>query len=138
MAELYWWQPNESHNGYLETYLNLGLIGVLLLFGWLFSTFWKIRRDLVARPHWGRYEIGLFAAILVYKWTEAVFRRLHPVWFIFQLISIQWPGPQFTDVRPLQSAEIDDLAVAQKEVTTDFAAWHLQSPLGLLPEDDFD
>ena len=26
----FWWRPNEAHNGYLEVYLNLGVMGVLL------------------------------------------------------------------------------------------------------------
>src|SRR5262245_58266320 len=25
----FWWQPNQAHNGYLEVYLNLGLLGLL-------------------------------------------------------------------------------------------------------------
>ena len=29
----HWWAPNEAHNGYLETYLNLGLVGLFLLIG---------------------------------------------------------------------------------------------------------
>jgi hypothetical protein len=28
------WQPNQANNGYLETYLKLGWIGVILLAGW--------------------------------------------------------------------------------------------------------
>jgi len=28
---VYWWHPNEAHNGYIEVYLNLGWIGVSLL-----------------------------------------------------------------------------------------------------------
>ena len=39
----WWWHPNQAHNGYIETYLNLGGIGVFLLAGVLFSTFHKIR-----------------------------------------------------------------------------------------------
>ena len=27
----YWWHPNEAHNGYLETYLTLGITGLCLL-----------------------------------------------------------------------------------------------------------
>jgi len=45
IAEFYnHWSPGGSHNGYLETYLNLGLIGLCILIGLIIATFWKIRR----------------------------------------------------------------------------------------------
>src|SRR5437773_12489899 len=28
---IYWWRPNEAHNGYLEVFLNLGWVGAALL-----------------------------------------------------------------------------------------------------------
>ena len=36
---------NESHNGYLEVYLNLGLIGVSLLVGFLITSYRNICRQ---------------------------------------------------------------------------------------------
>ena len=47
------WQPNEAHNGYLETYLNLGLVGLFMLFALIVATFRKIRLDLFRNPDWG-------------------------------------------------------------------------------------
>ena len=35
----WWWRPTQAHNGYIETYLNLGLVGLGLLAGLLLSTF---------------------------------------------------------------------------------------------------
>ena len=40
---IFFFIPNEAHNGYLETYLTLGSIGLLLLIGLFVATFWKIR-----------------------------------------------------------------------------------------------
>ena len=31
MWSMYWWRPNEAHNGYLEIFLNLGWVGVAWL-----------------------------------------------------------------------------------------------------------
>ena len=78
---------NEAHNGYIEVYLNLGLIGVGLIAVLLGHGYLKavsaFRRD----PALG----GLLAAYLVttvtYNFTEAGFRMLHLEWF-FLLLSI--------------------------------------------------
>ena len=45
--------PNEAHNGYLETYLNLGLIGLLLLLALLVATFRKVRASLLTNCNGG-------------------------------------------------------------------------------------
>jgi exopolysaccharide production protein ExoQ len=57
-AESRWWQPNQAHNGYLETYLNLGVVGVFLLIGMLVATFWKSRRELLINFQFGRFLAG--------------------------------------------------------------------------------
>jgi exopolysaccharide production protein ExoQ len=92
--ELYRWHANEAHNGYLETYLNLGLLGLFLLIGVIISTFWKIRRELWQHFEWGRFELGFFVAAVVYNWTEAGFKTLHPVWFVFYIIALDYPKAQ--------------------------------------------
>src|SRR5439155_10886726 len=43
---IFFFIPNEAHNGYLETYLTLGLVGVFLLVVLFVATFWKIRLQL--------------------------------------------------------------------------------------------
>jgi exopolysaccharide production protein ExoQ len=88
-------QPNEAHNGYLETYLNMGLVGLLMLFGLVVATFRKIRVDLFRIPEWGRFELGFLAAILCYNLTEATFRGLSLTWFIFFLIAIRYSRDEY-------------------------------------------
>ena len=65
--------PNEAHNGYLETIVELGLIGVFLLIAMLVATFRKIRLELLQNFEWGRYRLGFFTAGPFYNWTEAAF-----------------------------------------------------------------
>jgi len=87
----HWWHPNEAHNGYLETYLNLGLVGLLMLMGLILATFWKCKQDLLRNPLWGRLGIGFVVAIVIYNWTEASFKALSPLWFFFYVIAIRYP-----------------------------------------------
>lgn len=89
----WWWHPNEAHNAYLETYLNLGLVGLFLLLGWFFTTFQKARRDLINGVHWGRFRLAFVVASMFYGWTEAAFKSLDPVYFISFLIAMDYPKP---------------------------------------------
>jgi len=89
------WQPNEAHNGYLETYLNLGLVGLLMLFCLITATFHRIRLGLLRNPDWGRFQLGFLAAIVFYNLTEATFKGLSLTWFIFFIVAMKYPIAEF-------------------------------------------
>lgn len=94
MWEKWWWHPIQAHNGYLEIYLNLGLIGLSLLVVMLFASFTRITRSLVADFEFGRLRLAFLLAIIAFNYTEAAFKALHPMWTLFCLISMQyaWKG----------------------------------------------
>jgi exopolysaccharide production protein ExoQ len=76
---------NEAHNGYLEVYLNLGVIGVSLIALNLLSGYRgsvaAFRRD----SGFGGLMLAYVAASSIYSATEAGFRMLDPIWFFFLL-----------------------------------------------------
>jgi O-antigen ligase len=78
----------EAHNGYLELYLNLGWIGVILLAALIVTGYRNalavFRRD----PHAGRLRLGFFTAGVIYSLTEAGFREMSPTWTAFLLAII--------------------------------------------------
>lgn len=86
-----WWAPNQAHNGYLETYLNLGMVGLCLLIVLLIATFWKGRRELFTNFEFGRFRLGFLLAVIAYNWTEAAFKNISPMWFVFYLIALDYP-----------------------------------------------
>lgn len=79
----------QAHNGYIETYLNLGLIGLCILVVWIFVSFRKIRIDLIKNFDLGRFELAFLFAIVAYNYTEAAYKALHPIWTMFFLVSIR-------------------------------------------------
>jgi O-antigen ligase len=87
----YNWRPTQAHNGYLETYLNLGIIGIVLLAGLVIATFWKIRLELLRRFELGRFRLSFLFAILVFNFTEAAFVNIHSVYTMFFLIAVDYP-----------------------------------------------
>ena len=94
IGELYWWQANEAHNGYLETYLNLGLIGLFILVGWIVAAFRKSRLEFLGNFEFSRFRLSYFVAAVIYNWTESGFRSLHPIFFVFFIIAMDYPRRQ--------------------------------------------
>ena len=105
------WQPNEAHNGYLETYLNMGFLGLFMLGALIVATFGKIRQELFRNPNWGRYRFGFLAALLFYNLTEATFRGLSLTWFVFFLVAMDYPYTEYEPLpKSLEREELDETA----------------------------
>jgi len=87
VADVFHSFTNESHNGYIETYVNLGWIGIsliaLILVRGYFWTAGAFRRD----PALGALLVAFVVTAAIYNITEAGFRMLGPGWF-FLLFSV--------------------------------------------------
>jgi O-antigen ligase len=88
----FFWHPLQAHNGYIETYLNLGWIGIVLLIGQFVGTFQKVQRELLRRFEFGRLRLAFLLAIILYNYTEAAFATVNFVWTMFFLIAIDYPS----------------------------------------------
>jgi exopolysaccharide production protein ExoQ len=111
---LFYFNPGEAHNGYLEIYLTLGLIGLSILIGLFIATFWRIRLSLFRNFEWGRYRLGFLAVIVLYNWTEAAFKTFSPVWFVFYIIAMDYPRTHLTTAQP-------SVGVARSDESREFA-----------------
>jgi O-antigen ligase len=87
----YWWHPNEAHNGYIEVYLNLGWIGVLLLAVIIATGYRTVFSAWRRKVSTGSLLLAFFFVGLVYNFTEAAFfKMLAPAWwfFLFAIVSV--------------------------------------------------
>jgi O-antigen ligase len=114
----FWWHPIQAHNGYLETYLSLGLVGVGLMLALIISAFFKGRRSLLAGYDFGRFRLGFISAFVLYNWTEAAFKATHPVWFVFYIVAIDYslPAPDVDAETGLTLQTVDDRAGFEGEI----------------------
>jgi O-antigen ligase len=69
---------NEAHNGYIEIYLNLGLIGVGLLATILVSGYLNAVESIQRNREFGAFILASTAVAVVYGITEASFRTMSP------------------------------------------------------------
>jgi exopolysaccharide production protein ExoQ len=90
--EEFLWKPTQAHNGYLETYLHLGVVGLSILIGFILATFHKCRHELLRNFDWGRLRMALLIAIVVHNWTEAGFKGLAFPFLVFFIITIDYPA----------------------------------------------
>jgi exopolysaccharide production protein ExoQ len=81
---------NEAHNGYLEMYLNLGLLGLCLLVGLLIASYRMLCRRLTVSLHFASISLAVWTILVVYNMTERAFELSLP-WFTFLLVGIAVP-----------------------------------------------
>jgi exopolysaccharide production protein ExoQ len=85
MWRIYAFHPQQSHNGYLEVFLNLGWVGVGLIGLVMAWGYRHLVRSLRRAPELGSLRLGFFVVTAMYNLTEHAFRELHPMWIAFLL-----------------------------------------------------
>ncbi len=91
--------PRQAHNGYLETFVNLGLVGVALLFLIIFQSLNGALNLVQYDFEYGRVRLVLLITICIANYTEASFPRgTHIFWFGFLVVAlyaapyVYWPS----------------------------------------------
>ncbi len=79
---------NEAHNGFIEIYISLGWIGVLLLAVMIVTGYRNMIATFRRNPDEGRFRLALFLTVIVSSFTEAAFRTLGIGWFAFLLATM--------------------------------------------------
>lgn len=89
---------NSAHNGFIDIYLNVGLIGAGLLVSVLIGGVLRLARNRDQGVDWSvRVGIVFLATCAIYASTEAVFNRLNLLWIgilVFLVCSPRQPEPQ--------------------------------------------
>jgi O-antigen ligase len=120
-------QVNSAHNGYLEVYIELGIIGLLLLAAVLVSSSWKAMGFLTADPDYGRLRLALLVMFLLYNVTESGYKLTTGIAFVFLLVTMDYSdAPQMGRAQVLPSSRFRPLQVADHVV--DSGAGRVRGP----------
>jgi exopolysaccharide production protein ExoQ len=84
----YPWQPREAHNGYVEVFLNLGWVGLVLLAVVISTGYRRVFAAFHLNTPIGSLMVAYFISGVIYNFTEAAFfRMMTPVW-MFLLLTV--------------------------------------------------
>ncbi len=79
--------PKQAHNGYLEVYLNLGIIGLMSLLFAIYCSFRIINKKFYNNDYLASFKISFFTIFLIHNFTEATFLfNASPLWFVFLFV----------------------------------------------------
>ncbi|HTP70352.1 MAG TPA: O-antigen ligase family protein [Dongiaceae bacterium] len=88
---------NETHNGYLETWVTLGWIGVFLLAIMVFKGYRSLIVSYRADPASGSLKLAIFLTVIVSSFTEAAFKTGSISWIAFLLVTMSIPKEQLVE-----------------------------------------
>ena len=88
---MYWWHPNEAHNGYIEVFINLGVVGLLLFFLMIMKGYIAAVRRMRFEPTESVIRISFILVTLIYNLSEAALKKMHPLWICLLLSIVVLP-----------------------------------------------
>ncbi len=92
----------QAHNGYLETYLNLGYVGVAFIGMIMLSALVKIRKHLSVDYPTAMLRFCFVITAILYNYTEASFQGINNMWLLLLLGVFEvpyWRRPERADSR---------------------------------------
>jgi O-antigen ligase len=117
--DLWWWHPNEAHNGYIEVYINLGWMGLTLLGILLINGYRNIIATFRTKPEMAEIKLAFFLVAVIYDFTESAIRTMNPIWILFLLSIIAVPDtPAPEEDLPILTRRTDQLAEREPQFQT--------------------
>lgn len=93
MWDVYSTRLNQAHNGYIEIYLNLGIVGLVLLSLMILTGYKNILLRIMSGDPLGSLRMALFLTALLYNFSEAAFKT-GLIWFVFFFCCVDYrPKP---------------------------------------------
>ncbi len=103
----------QAHNGYVETYLNGGILGVTLLAALLLASGLRIKGALYRGRPFASIQFLIWLTIILHNFSEASYSKLCLLWFVGLLVMTELPA------RMREAREATESAVEEPEVVVE-------------------
>jgi O-antigen ligase len=105
-ASSYTWVLGQAHSGYVDTYLQLGYVGVILLFAVILVTITRLLASFQENFDFACFRITLLITIIYVNITESTYLRGdHQFWFVMMLVVWFVPTPPRAEEPPAETIE---------------------------------
>jgi O-antigen ligase len=95
------WIGHSAHSGYLETYLDGGMIGISFLLLMLLGIAIKLNAYLTVGGNYAVVRFAVLVVTLIGNYSESHFVRMSPLWFLFLLTALDVRQYRVAIRRPL-------------------------------------
>jgi O-antigen ligase len=103
------WRPEEAHNGYIDTYAQIGIVGLILLLIVIVRGFVGVLNDLQNDFPFGSLRLPLLLGIVFNNMSESSFLLgTHDLWFLFLLSAVNVPKPRRQQLKPGTTRQVSN------------------------------
>jgi O-antigen ligase len=99
---------NQAHSGYIEQYVNLGVVGVAFIAALIASSLFRIGRLSVGDSAPAVLRLALVVVAAMYNYTEASFYGINNMWVLFLIATLNVSDVVSTARRHVVSLDEDD------------------------------
>lgn len=101
-------EVKQSHSGYLDVYLQVGIVGVIILVMFFFNFCSKVKRGLFYVFDMGVLGVSFLVMVLLYNYSEAGFIDANFIWTVTVFLTVVLSAPY------LHTKEIDNASSFKK------------------------
>jgi len=113
---------HQAHNAYLETYLNIGLVGLTLLASLIISGLVKARQQMKTDYRFAVLRLTIIVVVAAYSWTEATLHGVSNIWLLL-LFAVLHAPQQTHSVTVIKGIAATDSRIGQQRLTERNATW---------------
>ena len=99
MTERFYFTLNQAHNGFLEVYIQTGLVSLSLLIAAIIAGSKQIKIGLLRNDNLAQLIFPFFIITLISNWTEASINKFTLVWFILMIAIMYNPNLGYSNFK---------------------------------------